>query len=435
MASLLALALGLLLSAPQEQQKQEEQEDTFFEEEREPAFELGTVWDFRFVRTGVTRSWLDGELGKARYGGDGSTRRNLFRIAQASFVLDMRPVDNLTTHVHVNLDLEPENPEGRYGWDRIRLIEAFAEWRHNVAEPLELRVKGGLFFPPISLENIGEAWSTFYTVTPSAINTWVGEEVRSTGAELGLANVGLSNELTAKVAVFWNNDPTGSLLGYRGFTLHDRQTGSRDRVPLPPIPSIEIGLFAQQAPFVEPVVEIDDRAGYYGALSWENYRFFAINGIYFDNRGIPDRFDGEQYAWETRFANVGAVLFLPGEAELLTQFMDGRTYMGLSGPTRPKVTGDFRSWYTLLSVPFGRQRVSLRYEEFRFRDQDIFREPDGGDEDGSAWTFAYLLRVAGQHRVALELLRIDSERPARASIGLPIEAKEFLLQLSLRLQF
>ena len=173
-------------------------------------------------------------------------------------------------------------------------------------------MKGGLFFPPISLENVGEAWSTFYTVTPSAINAWVGEEVRSTGLELTLARVSAENELSVKGAVFWNNDPAGSLLAYRGFALHDRQTGYRDRLPLPDIPSIEpAGTFEQQAPWVEPLFEIDGRHGYYGALAWESYRFFQLNALYFDNRGIPDRFDGRQYAWKTRFANVGAVVFLP----------------------------------------------------------------------------------------------------------------------------
>ena len=45
------------------------------------------------------------------------------------------------------------------------------------------------------------------------------------------------------------------------------------------------------------------------------------------------------------------------------------------------------------------------------------------------------MRIAGRHRVAVELLRIDSIRPARASIGLPVVADELMLQLSLRIQF
>ena len=216
----------MLLLAAQEQEGQEA--PTYFEEPTR-AIELVTVWDFRYIQADSTASWLDAELGKTRYGGDGTDGRGLFRIPQASIVFNTRPAESLFTHVQLNLDLEPEHPGGRYGWDRVRLVEAFADWRWSFAPPLELRVKGGLFFPPISLENIGEAWSTFYTVTPSAINAWVGEEVRSTGLELALAHVGVENELSVKGAVFWNNDPTGSLLAYRGFALHDRQTGYRDR--------------------------------------------------------------------------------------------------------------------------------------------------------------------------------------------------------------
>ena len=66
----------------------------------------------------------------------------IFRIPQASIVFNTRTTGSLFTHVHVNLDLEPEHPGGRYGWDRIRLVEAFADWRWNFAPPLELRVKG-----------------------------------------------------------------------------------------------------------------------------------------------------------------------------------------------------------------------------------------------------------------------------------------------------
>ena len=116
------------------QVSEQEENEQYFEESRR-AIELKTVWDFRYVLTDATASWLDGALGKARYGGDGSTRQNLFRIPQASFVVDTHLASGLTTHLHVNLDLEPESPEGRYGWDRIRLIEAFADWRWAFAAP------------------------------------------------------------------------------------------------------------------------------------------------------------------------------------------------------------------------------------------------------------------------------------------------------------
>ena len=44
-------------------------------------------------------------------------------------------------------------------------------------------VKTGAFFPTISLENDDLGWTSPYTLTPSAINSWIGEELRTIGSE------------------------------------------------------------------------------------------------------------------------------------------------------------------------------------------------------------------------------------------------------------
>ena len=44
-------------------------------------------------------------------------------------------------------------------------------------------VKAGAFFPTISLENDDLGWTSPYTLTPSAINSWIGEELRTIGSE------------------------------------------------------------------------------------------------------------------------------------------------------------------------------------------------------------------------------------------------------------
>ena len=123
------LAMVVVAATALHPQVTEQEESEQYFEESGRAIELKTVWDFRYVRTDATASWLERALGKARYGGEGSERRSLFRVPQASFVVDTRLANSLTTHLHVNLDLEREIPEGRYGWDRIRLIEVFADWR------------------------------------------------------------------------------------------------------------------------------------------------------------------------------------------------------------------------------------------------------------------------------------------------------------------
>lgn len=432
-SKLLFLLLALL---PLPVSGQEEEPFEYFEEERK-VVEVSAFLDLRLARTDAPESFLDGAFGKTRYGGDGLEKRTLARISQASLVFDLRPADSLTAHFQLNFDLEPEFPHGRFGWDRLRVIELFLDWTPSLGESWELGTKLGFFFPPVSLEHVGEAWTTVYTLTPSAINGWIGEEVRVTGAEFSLTRVGLENQAAARGAVFYNNDPTGSLIGYRGFALHDRQTGLRDRLPLPPIPSIsESGTFKTQAPWVEPFREIDDRPGYYAGASFENYQHFRLQGLFFDNRAIPTAFDGFQYGWQTRFASLGALVFLPGGSELFGQFLDGDLHMGLYGPGMPQVAANFRSWYALVTVPFGRQRVSFRYEQFEVEDLDgLFPPFDFSDEDGSAWTLFYNVRLGESHGLAFELLRVSSDHTARITSGLEPEVSELQMQLSLRLRF
>ena len=49
--------------------------------------------------------------------------------------------------------------------------------------PVSWSVKAGAFFPTISLENDDLGWTSPYTLTPSAINSWIGEELRTIGSE------------------------------------------------------------------------------------------------------------------------------------------------------------------------------------------------------------------------------------------------------------
>jgi hypothetical protein len=434
---LVHLAAGQAFAKPPESGEEQPiaEEEPFVEEE--PCFDAGLLLDFRFAYTDDTMSFLDGGLGKTRYGGDeDSDERALARLAQLSFTADVRLFQGLGAHVQVNFDAEPDRGDAA---ERMDLIEAFLRYRFGLGEQNEARGKLGLFFAPISLEHPGEAWTTFYSITPSVINGWVGEEIRALVAELSFARTGVENELSVTAAAFGWNDPSASLLAYRGWAIHDRQTGLADEIPLAPIPSIsEGGLFSVQAPSAEPIVEIDDRVGWYAAAAWDNYRRFLVNAIYYDNRAQPMAFDSGQYGWHTRFYDVGLLYtFSEGTSgpELLAQFLSGDTWMGNQVPDLPKVTFDYRSFYSLFTVPFGRHRLSFRYDWFETVDRDELVEADNNNEVGNAFTFAYLLRTTEKRRLAVEILRVESDRGGRASIGLPTEATEWLFQLSYRLAF
>ena len=206
LAKLFAIGLCLLLS-PLSAFAQDDEEE-FFEEEAK-LIDFSTVLDFRYIYTDTTTGWLDGGLGKTRYGGEDGESRNLFRVPTASFVVDLNPASSFTAHVQLNIDAEPEFPGGRFGWDRLRLIEAFAAWTPTLNESgsAEIRVKGGFFFPHVSLEHIGEAWSTVYSITPSTANAWIGEELRTTGVETSFAHLGLENEVSIGGAAFLGQRP------------------------------------------------------------------------------------------------------------------------------------------------------------------------------------------------------------------------------------
>jgi hypothetical protein len=447
--SILALSLLLVASAVfgrddgERREKREPEAGREPEQEEAPfqaptrSFTAGVLVDLRFAYTDGTRGFLDRGLGKVRYGGDeNGNRRAIFRLAQLSFIADAQLFASLGAHLHLNLDAEPDRGSAA---DRLDLIEAFFRYRFEVGSEKELRGRVGLFFPPISLEHPGPAWTTVYTITPSVINSWVGEEVRAGGAEVTYAHVGLENEISASASAFGWNDPGGSLVAYRGWAAHDRQTGFADRIPLAPIPAISPGgLFEGQAPWAEPIRENDHRAGYYVAASWERYQRLKVNGIYYDNRASPMVFDSEQYGWHTKFYDLGAVYsFTQGSQgpELLFQYLDGNTWMGNLAPVLPKVHVDFRSAYVLFSLPVGRQRFSFRYDWFETVDLDELRNVDNNDETGSGFTLDYQYRVTEKQRLALELLGVRSDRSARASLGLPAQAHELLFQVSYRLRF
>ena len=398
------------------------------------ALRWGALLDLRAARSSGSESWLSGGLGKTRYGAlNGSTAHQL-ALGQASLVADAKVSEILGAHVQVNLDAEPDAAAQRA---RAGLVEAFAFYRPEPTPRLRLRLKGGLFFPAISLEHPGLAWSTAHTITPSAINAWVGEELRSTGVEAVVAWSGDRHELSLLTSVFSNNDPAGTLLSWRGWAMHDRQTAAFDQLPLAPIASLAPGgEFEEAAAWSSPVREIDGRLGYHVGAEWTMRGVADVRASFWDNNGDPAAFDGFQYAWYTEMLSLGARARLPGGAEAIAQYMDGTTEMGEEVPGRGfPVNNRFRAAFVLLTGARGPHRLTGRYDWFDVEDRDLFRLEDANDEDGHAWTFAYLATVNEHARLALEWLDVTSTRDSRVDLGLAPRGRERQIQASLRLVF
>ncbi|HSE40691.1 MAG TPA: hypothetical protein VLH08_07990 [Acidobacteriota bacterium] len=392
-----------------------------------PQFKLTMLLDGRIIVTGKEESWLNRSLGKSRYGGDGESSKTVARLSQASFLLSTSLTEALSARAHINIDAEPEQ---EIDGTRINVIEAFAGYRFFSTPMTRMRIRGGIFIPPISLENTDTAWTSPYTITASAINSWIGEEVRTTGTEVSWVFTPEQNEITLRAAIFWQNDPAATLLAWRGWTLQDRQTGYTDHLPLAPIPSLQPGgLFPRQPDFAEPFREVDGHPGYYAGANWTQSKF-DINMLFYNNRGDPMYFDGVQYAWQTNFLDAGTHFRFPKNFELLAQYMKGNSVMGFGN----MVDIDFSAWFVLSTLEYNQHRFSVRYDDFEVNDQDRFVLEDNNNEEGWALTGAWIWKFEERFRLAVEYLHIRDERPVRASMNLPVRSTQNQLQASVRIE-
>lgn len=392
-------------------------------------FKFNLVLDGRLVTTPPSTSFLDAGLGKTRYGRE--PRAVQPRLAQAALLgrVELRP--DLTFRVHANIDAEHNFRR------RADLIEALIRYHPAIGDTVSLDLRAGLFFPTVSLENTDAAWLSPYTTTFSAINAWIGEEVRSLGVEAGPSfRIG---EAQARFfgAFTRANDPNGTLLAWRGFALHDRVSGAGDRLPLPALRSFDRpNLFPDQARFVQPLREVDRKWTWSSGLSVTHPKY-RLKALYQPPTANPGSFDGEQYAWRTGYRAVGASRSF-GPLEFLAQGLDGETRMGIVADGRNAVIVRFQSAYFLASwaTPAeARHRLTTRYDLFRVKDRDDFAIEDPNHESGSAWTFAYSFAPGSRHRITAELVRVDSTRTNRRDLGLDTHAVEVLGTLSWRLTF
>jgi hypothetical protein len=399
----------------------------------EPVVKVGGLVDLRYAHTDTQRSWLDGGVGKLRYGAGVAGRADLLRLGQLSLLVDAEPSPVFSAHVQLNVDAEPDEAGLR---SRADLVEAFMLYRPELSPTIRLHLRGGAFFPPVSLEHTGPAWTTPYTITPSAANSWIGEEVRTIGVEGTMVLKWDEDEVRLTGAGYGSNDPAGTLLGWRGWALHDRQTGFGDRLAYAPVPGMSAGgPFARNARWAEPMVEVDGRIGWYAGAALRRAGRFEARALRLDNRGDPTVFDGWQYAWRTRFSAFGLRLELSGKIQLLGQHMQGETDMGPTPGGDAAVVVPFRTTYGLVSIPVRRHRLSVRYERFRAEDDDVLQDLDPNAEDGRAWTACYAFEPTERQRIALEVVRVEADRTVRPLLGHPVRSEETLVQASWRVSF
>jgi hypothetical protein len=358
-------------------------------------------------------SWIDGGFGRLTEGAGEANAGARGLRARLHLGLDLRFTETLSLHAQGTLQGEPSLSRGALGG----LVEAFLQYRPELTPRTTLRFRAGLFFPPTSLENTERLWQSPYTITLSALNTWIGEEVRLTGLDAQLQRkVGPDDRLDAAGAVFGVDDPAGTLVAWRGWAFGDRLTTLSETLPLPPLASLGPGgAFADQRDDgTKPIDELDHRLGWQARLRWARPGVVLVQGAYTDNGGDRGIYRG-QYSWHTRFAQAGLELHLGKALTVVAEGAAGDTGMGPGESGKAHVDVRFRVGYALASWVWKSVRLSARVDSFRNEDRDGTAEPD--DERGWAFTGAAFWQPRAFVRLGLEYVDVRASRPAAAFSG------------------
>ena len=385
-----------------------------------PPFSVWVSLAGRGSSTNAAPSWLDGGTGRLTFG-DGDRWQGSV-LGEAQVGADWEPDDRFAAHLHART-----RAHGSSGGDAAGIVEAWAQLttRPRGGED-KLRLRAGQLFLPTSRENVSPLWSSPFTYTLSAVNSWIGEEVRPIGVLADYEVFGVANNARAGACVFGGNDASGALLAWRGWAMGDRLSMTGETLPLPALPSLAPGgLFAGQdregtTPFGS---DLDGRPGWAGFLRYQRSLRGLVQVTHLDNRGdralhgVGSRGMGE-YAWDTRFDQLGFQLHPRHEWETLTiagEHLRGRTAMGLPAPAADV---DFRASYLLVSwVHRGKVRATARYDDFATRDRDHQPRGERSDEDGRAWTAAVMWQASPTLEIGVEYVDLRVERPALAGLG------------------
>lgn len=393
------------------------------------------LFDFRLVSTGSDRNWLQenssgiGGPGLTRFGGtfeDSSgtvgQKQTNFQVGQVSLISDVFYEKQPLFHLHFNID----ERSARLGdFSPFILVEANFKQKWEIGDSSLFGIRAGLLIPPLSHEHLGMAWTSEFSITPSAINSWVGEELRPLALETTWTFQLSNSDINLKLATFSQNDGAGTLLSWRGWALHDFQSGLGTQLRF----QERIGGLRQT---VRPFEEVDGNLGFYSQLEFDMDSVFKANILYWNNNSKEDPFNPitQDVAWNLEFITAGFT-WTPGtHLTIISQALVGSVE---ASTAIWNVNNDFQSFYTLVSYQFNpKHRISLRYDNFLVEDQD--QSADQNDQDGQALTVSYLFNITKVQSLALEFLSVDSERSGNSGFGTQ-DPDDDLIQISYRLKY
>jgi len=377
--------------------------------------------DLRASVAGGETGFLDGGFGKLRYGGDGGETQPRLKIASADIAWKPQFSFSLSGLVSVT------HQDGQS--NEIDLSEAFLKWRSGPGAT-RVSARAGLMWPPVSQEHTGSTWHVEDSITPSAANSWIGEEVKVLAFEGSIEQQLGEHTLELTAAAFRHNDMSGTVLTFRGWALHDLKITAHGDLPLPPLPPPNQ---PYQDTITTPFWEVDGKTGYYARLDWRPPLPVSVNVFRYDNFG--DRVSSRelQTSWRTRFWNIGAMAQLGDRTVAKAQAMWGNTLVGPDTPWGIPGDVDFATAYLLVSQDVGEGKITVRGDWFETTDNS-FVATANNDEDGWAAMIAYKRPLADFAEAVAELIHVDSDRPSRELYGTwAAQQSQTMFQLALRL--
>lgn len=367
-------------------------------------------------------SWLDGGFGRFESGAKSATDSANKGQAEGQLGVDWSPTSWLRVHGH---------GVGRRKGSGV--IEAYVDLQKDFGAN-NLRLRTGQFFLPTSRENTDALWSSPYTISFSALNTWIGEELRPVGTELQWQRLTSNAVITLAGGAFRDNDTMGALLGWRGWSMGQRLTTYNEVLPLPPLFSLksETG-FADQMNGTKPFgPDLDGRTGFSARARVSLPERAVLQFARVDNRGDRNEYRSE-YAWQTKLNLLSGQVDSQRGTTLAAEYGWGSTGMGFPGHAWVQAT--YYAAYGLISQTAGRNRFTFRFDVFGTHDRDHSRVAETNTESGRAWTLAYFFALTNHIRLGAELANIVAQRIAAKESGFDPNTNGRMITLEARYRF
>jgi hypothetical protein len=369
--------------------------------------------DLRAVAPTDQTSWLKGGLGKFRYGNSQNVGGE--GVLQGDFKFGG------VFHAVTVLRAEPQTP------GVVDALETYLRYDDSDGGDFAWSVNGGAFFPTISLENDDLGWTSPYTLTPSAINSWIGNELRTIGSEGTLRWKSELGTLSLIGALTCCNDEAGILIADRGWSMDDRPTGLFERVRLP---TATLNIF-HVPPYGRTGMfdEIDGQVGWYLGAAWQMPGIVKLSVTRYDNQGDPAVATARDNAWRTKFWSFGARTQV-GSLVLIAQQLSGYTEIegnGFEAATK------YQSGFLLGSYDMDDWRISLREDLFQTR--RVGARNNIWSEDGNAITGALSWSGLDGLRLTAEVIKMNSRRGEYVPAGLGLNRSDLQVQFDSRFFF